>query len=73
MPDAAQKVRYWVRHFDGVLILLVQGAKLRYLLAGNCRPARAARDFFKDFGFFALKFYKIFWPAGPPPGSLAGS
>ena len=77
MPDAAQKSGI------GCVILpgssnfsFVQGAtSSRTGWRGRNRVvlARAARDFLKDFGFLALKFHKIFWPAGPPSGSLADS
>ena len=40
-------------------------ARLAVKCGRNCHPqARAARDFFKDFGFMAPENPIFFWPAG---------
>ena len=53
-----------------------QWAKLRLVVKGgrNDHPrARAARDFFKDFGSMAPETPTFFWPAGPTGYPWAGS
>ena len=56
---AAQKVRYWVRHFGGVFIFSVLRGRISILRVVGWSLARAARDFFKDFDVLAPEISKF--------------
>ena len=68
---AAQKDKYRVRHFGGVLTFRVVGGEIVILAVSDCVPGARSARFSKDLDFLALENAKFCSPAGASAWGLA--